>query len=281
MTIDELFTIIFRDHWSQEKFKISGYSAEVERIYERHIKEKFGLQTLQKINLANVRLWHQGLKHIPAGANDALKVMSKMFSFAIAETYFDGANPCAAIRPFREKSRKRYATEDEISKIGEVLKKEINKTASIFIFSILYTGSRPRALERARWQDLRELSNGYHILEFDGKTGEESVIVPPQLMAMIKTLPHRNDGLIFGIKAPRRLWDKIKIQIGAPDLWLRDLRRTFATVGLGRGVKIEAIGELLNHKSAQTTKIYAKLMETEKIKTIETISEQMAKLLGG
>jgi site-specific recombinase XerD len=50
-------------------------------------------------------------------------------------------------------------------------------------------------------------------------------------------------------------------------------------VGFSAGVPIGAVGELLGHASAQTTKIYAKLMEDPALRAAESIASRMETLL--
>jgi integrase len=92
-------------------------------------------------------------------------------------------------------------------------------------------------------------------------------------------LPKREDGLIFGIKMPSHLWRKIRKEAGCEDLWARDSRRTFATIGMSNGVKMDTVSELLNHSSVQTTKTYAKLNGSARSQAVETIASKMNQLL--
>ena len=46
-------------------------------------------------------------------------------------------------------------------------------------------------------------------------------------------------------------------------------RHTFATVGLTVGIPMEVISKLLGHRDLKTTQIYAKVIDTLKIKEME------------
>jgi hypothetical protein len=85
----------------------------------------------------------------------------------------------------------------------------------------------------------------------------------------------------LGIKMPRAFWKRIQNETGCKDLWARDLRRTMATVGLSNGVALGVIGKLLNHKSNQTTEIYAKAFETKKIEAVEVIADELVQIIRG
>jgi len=47
------------------------------------------------------------------------------------------------------------------------------------------------------------------------------------------------------------------------------VRHTFATVGLTIGIPMEIISKLLGHRDLKTTQIYAKVIDTLKIKEME------------
>jgi integrase len=98
-------------------------------------------------------------------------------------------------------------------------------------------------------------------------------------MDMIKNLPKRQDGLIFGIGLPGYLWRKIRKEAGCEDLWARDFRRTFATVGMSNKVDMKVIGKLLNHHSQQTTDRYALLDNSARLEAVSAISAKLDSIL--
>jgi len=287
ITINELFEKVWDEHWNCDRYLKSGHAKEVRYNYNKRIKDFFGDQTLARIKVLDVKKWHQRHKDLPFAANRALEVLSRLFEYA-AENGINqyGFNPCRGVKHFTEKSRARYATAEEIQKIGEVLVKYQDKwpLETALLFTILYTGARPRSLQRANWHDLSQLEGGFGVLIFEGKstakTGDnERVIFPPNIMEMIAKLPKRRDNLIFGIGIPKDKWHQIRKEAGCPDLYARDLRRTFATVGMSNcNIKMETIGELLNHRSAQTTKVYARLDNRARIEAVTEISKKISEL---
>lgn len=286
MTLNELFDLVWRDHWSQKRFQLSGHARVVRANYEAHIKLLFGHLKLNAVTRTKVKKWHSDMVHISTTANRCLEVLSKLYSFAIDREVFVGMSPCYAVKSHTERKRRRYATETELAKIGEILATypKRNLPSTLFLLTLLFTGARPRSIERARWEDLTILDEGFALLTFDGKTSEETgeketVLIPPQVMDKIQELPRRADGIIFGVKMPRELWSTVREKAGCPDLWARDFRRTFATVGMSNEVKMDTISELLNHKSVQTTKIYAKLNNKARVEAVKHIASKMDTLL--
>jgi len=286
LTVEKLFIKTWNGYWNKERFNESRWSTEVMKLWKNHLSPTFGRLKLSEVTPIRVRKWHAEYEHgARTTANRALSILSRMFSYAEEEEFrTQNTNPCRLVTKFRERKRKRYATEQEIRLIHEVLQREAssNPRAVAFIYILMFSGSRPRAIERATHEQLIR-HNGYGILTFKGKTShetgdDEQVILPPPAMKILDQLEPSKDGTLLGIKMPRDFWMKIKKEVGCKDLWARDWRRTFATIGLSNGIEVGMIGELLNHKSAQTTKVYAKLIENEKLNVSFRIAQMIQAL---
>lgn len=291
ITVGALFHLCFAEHWNQDKYLLSGWAMKVRELYFSLIEPTFANQKISQVTAKSVREWHQSLNVTPIRANRALEVLSRMFRFAEEKEYRpQGLNPCLLVKAFKEAKRKRYATEQELKKIMEILIRESQShpKASAFLYLLIFSGARPRSLERATWDMLKthEVDGRFFgVLTFDGKstdkTGEQEVVVlPPTAMEIVEKLP-KDSEFILGIKIPTAFWNKVRIEAGCPDLWARDLRRTFATVGMTEGTELGVMGELLNHKTTQTTKVYAKLVDSKRLEAVEKISQKMDQILKG
>lgn len=287
MTVDQLFQACLDDHWDNQRYRLSGHFFEVIAKYKNHIEPVFGHLDYLKITRAQVRDWHKSFIKTPTTGNRCKEILSKLYGFSMEKEFNqNGFNPCKAVKKFTERKRKRFATESELKRISAVLDRLYPEypVEITFIYALFYTGSRPRALERAVWTELQEIDKGVGLLTFEGKstaaTGdEESVIIPPNIMDMIKALPKREDGRIFGIKSPTYRWRLIRKEAGIPDIWLRDSRRSYATVGMSGGVKMDTIGKLLNHHSTETTSRYALLNNSARLEASTVISEKLNSIL--
>jgi integrase len=288
-TVDKLFKLTWEHHWNSERFKTSGWGKEAKRLYEKNIHPTFGSLRLSEVTPIKVREWHKAYKDMPIKGNRSLAVFSKMFNTAEElELRNQHTNPCRIVRNFPEKSRNRFATEEEIRKIYKILEREaVDHPANVaFLYLLIFSGSRPKAIETATWDQLREIEvkdKTYGLLEFYGKSSsktgnDEKVILPPQAMKIINTLP-RWKKTICGIKFPRDFWTRIRKEAGCEDLWARDWRRTFASIGLSGGITSNVIGELLNHHSSETTKIYAKLMDGRRMEAATQIADKLEAMM--
>lgn len=289
MTVAELFERAWKTHWNKPRYQKSGWAKEVQGYWTRNIEPTFGRARLSTVKVADVRAWHESYRETPYAGNRALEVLTRMFSVAEADELIPrNTTPCWKIKGFTEKKRRRYASPAELAKILTILEREKdnNRVAVTFLYCLIFTGSRPEVLEVVRPEDLKPSDyegTRVGILSFSGKGSEdsgeeESVVVPADLMAMIERLPRQKDGTIFGRKIPYRFWYKVRKEAGCPDLWARDLRRTFATVGMSGGVTEGVIGKLLNHASVQTTGIYAKLDQSARIAASATIADRITQI---
>lgn len=287
MTINEAYEGLRAHHYKAKRYIESGWAAEAHRLFTVHIEKTVGSKALMELTRKGVRHWHLSMASRPTEGNRTLSVLSKIYKYAIEEEITD-SNPCFLVKPFTERKRKRVATTEEIAKIGSILKAYIEDTRlgrvklrrqAIFLYALLVTGARPRSLENAIWAELDRRSG---VLTFDGKNTSESgdqetVVFPPQLMDLLdKDQPPMSS--IFNTTMPVAMWNKIRKQVGCPDLWARDLRRTFATMGMSHGISIDLIGEILNQKSTQTTKIYAKAFDQTKTETSTFIADKITDL---
>lgn len=289
-TVNDLFDRVkVEKKWADET---KPWPAEVRRMYGTVIGPIFGKLRVASITENDVETWYARLAKTPYQANRALSVLSRLMRRA--ERYRwrpQGTNPCAYVDRFTERKRSRFAHPHELAKLGPILEREATSHPRqvAFLYLLLFSGSRPQAIANATWTQLARVTvegQVFGILEFDGKTtgatGEkERVYLPPQAMAVLDRLPVTT-GPILGLKkVPRKFWHRVREEAGCPDLWARDFRRTFATVGLSAGHDKGVIGQLLNHRNASTTDIYAKLMDGTRREVAASTATAVAGLLTG
>ena len=290
--IKDLWPEVFEAHYAKDRFQKSGWAREVQAIFNRNICPAFGTLKPAQVTTAEIRAWHESMP--PTTANRALSVFSKFFDVLFSRiTLEEGrANPCAYVNAHKERQRVRFLSSFELGKLGAILQREeaSNSRNVAFLYLLALTGSRPSAIARSTWSDVEILEHGGQeigILQIDGKmtesTGQkDTIILNSFLLNFLRGLPARKDGSLTGIKRVCPVfWDKVRKEIGSPDLWARDLRRTFATVGMSQGVGVDNIGRILNHTSYQTTLRYAKLDERVRVSSSALISASVMSQMRG
>lgn len=275
-----------RDYYNRGR----SWDADAKRIYHLHISPRLGKVRVRSLRYDDVADLHASLRTTPFVANRVIAVLSKMLNLAERWGWRDtGSNPCQNVERYREASRRRYASPEEIKAIGSALDAMSmvaeNLSGVAFLYLLMFSGARPSEIGRASPAMLERVERDgqvFGVLRLaQAKTGPRDVFLPPQAMRVLDRLPAGRLSLAGRTTVPRKLWLKVREAAGCDDLWARDLRRTFATVALSGGMAIGTVAELLGHKSVQTTKIYAKLMEDPAHEAAAVVAGRMERLLGG
>lgn len=292
------------DVWAAAETTIYGnglaWDREAKRLYHAHAAPRIGSGRVRHLGVSDVMAFHGALKDTPIEGNRVLAVVSRLFSYAEQREWrTPGSNPCQSVQRYPELKRKRFARPGEIGKIGPILEREAanpKKHAAVaFLYLLVFSGARPSEIEKAlpsmiERVDVKDVGR-CGVLRLDrGKTGQRDVFLPPQAMKVIDQLPlaglplrnrHRKvlAMTVTGLRMPRGLWDKVREEAGCPDLWARDWRRTFATVGFSGGEDKHMVSDLLGHASIQTTNIYALLMQDPAFAAAARIATRMDGLL--
>jgi integrase len=280
-----------REVWHQGK----AWDRNVKRLWTALLAPRFGHMLATAVSYTDVQDFHQRLLATPFQANRALAVLSKMLQMAERWGHRTvGSDPTRLVSRYKEPSRRRYAKPIEIAKIGRLIAAEAdeNPEAAAFLLLLAYSGARPSEIVKATPDMLERVGDGGVLRILDGKTGVRDVFLPPEAMAVLDRLPRAGvatrraggDGplTITGLAGvPSKVWARVRKAAGCEDLWARDWRRTFATVGFSSGVDKHIVGGLLGHADPKTTAIYAKLMEDPAHAAAAQIGSRMAGLLSG
>jgi len=257
-TVQDLWNEYWKRHGSKKK---TGESDE--RRWRLHIAPHFSRKRLSEISYGMVADMHEAISQTaPIEANRVLAQLSKMFNFANRPLEWMERNPANGVKRNKENKRERYMKGEEAAKIAELLHShaESHPASVAFLYLLILTGARKGEIAKASWSQL----DGTKLVLFAHKTdhtGDKRVIHLPQpAMEVLDRLP-KTSATITGVQSPKKLWDKIRVEAGCPDLRMHDLRHSFASAAIAAGLSLAQIGELLGHKSTQTTKRYAHLMD--------------------
>lgn len=258
-TVKELWDEI----WTRQYSK--GRSQGTLKGYWKHIEPVLGRKRLSEVRHIDIVDLHTSLsKDHPVTANRVTSLLARMFSFAVRplEWMPANSNPVTGLERNKEKKRRRYMKGEEAAKIATILHRDsASHPASVaFLYLLILTGARKSEIANAKWSMIA----GSRIVLTEHKTdgtGEDRFINLPQAaLNVLATLP-KTSGTITGIKDPKKYWDAVRTEAGCPDLRMHDLRHSFASAAISAGLSLAQIGELLGHRSAQTTHRYAHLME--------------------
>lgn len=290
-TMDDLAERCEREHYTT-----TDWHREAMRLYRKNAGPVLGDMRVRSVDYAAIHSVHVRFRSHPVEGNRTVAVLSRMLNLAERWQWRDtGSNPCQHVERYPELKRRRYATAAEIAKVGDILDRHAEKALTdnrrrqgenlsgiAFLYLLMFSGARPSEIANGTPDMVVKAPDGAGVLRLDhGKTGQRDVFLPPQAMAVLDKLPAKRKRLANRKTTPKWLWDLVREEAGCPDLWARDWRRTFATIGLTSGVTPGQLGELLGHKSVQTTKIYALLIEDVAHATAAGIAGRIEQLLTG
>jgi integrase len=258
-TIEDLAKKYMERHAARKKT-----GAEDQRIIDRYILPELGRKKKVKdVDRSDIDRMHSRHEDTPYMANRIVALCSKMF--ALAEVWNmrpAHSNPVYRIQRFKEAKRRRYMRPDEAKAVMDALHRYRlrHPHSAAFLTLLLFTGARPSEIAAARWEHLKGNRIELDVHKTDQGGQPRVIYLPPQAVEVIDALP-RTGGTIVGIQSARHLWRLICKETGLTDLRIYDLRHSFASAALQSDMTLGQIGELLGHKSTQTTARYAHLME--------------------
>lgn len=255
------------------------------RMYERLVAPKLGRRKLAEVTFDDCVALHQRLTADgPIQANRALELLRAIYAYAIRRRVLK-ENPVAGLEWNVERSRKRHAKAAELPRIAAYLNaKAAEQPAAVaYLWTMLYSGARPQEVLNARPDQLEVLDSGVGRLVLEVHKGDDSgedriIYLPPQAVRLIQQLPAKRATLTGLRSPPKTLWYAMRKDLGIPDLWIRDLRRSFASIALAGGQSLSLIGELLGHADPKTTKVYARLMDDHAQKAVVETAALIDKL---
>ena len=262
-TLNDVFDIYLCDLNRRQRKTVDS----MERTWRNNVAETLGHKNIKRLKrLDIIKLFNEITERAPGVANRCVGIISSVFNIAVEHELVEH-NVCKGIKKNRETKRKRYYTPDELKRIFKALDARSsdpkNRESIAFIKLLIYTGARCGEIANARWCDL----HGDKIILKEHKTDDKDdarvIHLNPQAKAVINSLERKGEQVsLIGINRPRGLWYSIRKEAGCPDLRLHDLRHSFASYAFkSKKVSGEEVGNLLGHKSMQTTMRYMHIMD--------------------
>ena len=194
------------------------------------------------------------------------------------------SNPCRGIPKYLGKKMNRFLSDEELDQLNQVLAERTEaNAASIYTIAafrlLMYTGCRLGEVLNLKWEDVNLKENFIHLK--DSKVGERGIPLNESAKNVILGLQKQADNpyVFCGDKKGTHLatlqktWERIRKKAGIPDVRIHDLRHSFASFALKKGVSLYGVSKLLGHKNITTTTRYAHL-ELEELKKLTNIVDQ-------
>ncbi|MEN9491766.1 MAG: hypothetical protein RJA63_2215 [Pseudomonadota bacterium] len=257
-----------------------------------HLLPALGAATkVAAVTHEDVARWHAAHQQ-PITANRALRTLS--VAMRLAEQWGwrpHNSNPCKGVKPHKETARRRYMSNDELARLRAALAlwEDVGPLAVRWRFAqlvrlLLLTGARLREVMNAQWSEI-DWARGVLVVPAErGKTGAAEIQLAPRAVEILRALEAAANGSRWVIPGEtsdrplvgyRRMWLALLAQAGVSDLRIHDLRHTFASYALSGGQTLGTVGQLLGHRSTQTTSRYAHLIDDAARRAVARVSDDL------
>ena len=263
VTVGEFFAVYMERHGSEKK------SAAKDRSHFERLLKPWANYRLLDVTRAKVEALHKNIgKETPIQANRVLALLSTLFSKAIIWGYLKTENPCRGIKKFKEVSRDRFLSGEELARFFEALDLTENPAFKDFILLSLFTGARKSNVLSMRWKDIDFERSVWKIPGELSKNGDPMQIpLGPDVLDILRKRRAETSSVFVlpgpGAKGhymePKRAWETLLKRAALKDLRIHDLRRSMGSWMTIGGTSLPIVGKALGHKTSQATSIYARL----------------------
>lgn len=230
------------------------------------------MRKLSSISQSNVRKLMIDLKENVGSrtANKVFVLLRSVYNKMTDWKLYTGENPCIGIEKFKENSRERFVTGEELPRFMAAVEKLDNQDFKHFVLLSLYTGARRANVLAMRWQDLNFHAGILTVPSEFSKNG--SALTVPLTTVARNILERRKASMtvvspyvfpansVSGHMAPpNKRWKTLLADAEITDLRLHDLRRSIGSWAAMGGTSLPIIGKMLGHKTSQATTVYARL----------------------
>ncbi|WP_425363394.1 tyrosine-type recombinase/integrase [Candidatus Tisiphia endosymbiont of Hybos culiciformis] len=181
-------------------------------------------------------------------------------------------NPTFGVIRHKKRERDRYLLVEEAPRFFDAVNEEPNHTIRDYILVSLHTAGRKSNVLAMRWDTISFINKTWYTPGTETKNGVSHVLpLSKQAMEILKVryeqrdpqcpwvFPSDHNSKSGHLEEPRKAWKRILKRAGLKDFRLHDLRRTRGSWMAIAGASQYVIGKALNHKSPNSTKIYARL----------------------
>jgi integrase len=256
---------------------------EFERLVTARIKPAFGPRQLGALARSDIKAWHTSLRASPYAANRALAVFRRMLSLAVKEWELLEENPALGVQMFRESRRERFASDDDLARIGRWLAgaekaARVRPGFAIAVRLLALTGMRLGEVLTLEWSTV-DIESGIIRLA-DAKAGARIVALGAPACALLAAVVPRGRFVVTGDDptsplpraAFRTGWRALRDGTKITNLRPHDLRHTTGTFAAQSGANAFLVRDLLGHKTLAMTGRYVE----RAVDPLRAVADQVA-----
>lgn len=260
-TFGELFAI----HLEHAKIHNKTWT-DNRRQYRLHVEKRLGNRRLSEITRADIEAMHAHAgKTSPVQANRTLSLVAHIFNKTAPKCGYNGPNPARGVEKFKEHSRDRFLSPEELGRFFLALESEKELFRDLFAL-LLWTGARRGNVAAMQWEDV-DLGQGTWRIP-STKNGKPAIIplTAPAVEILTRRKASASSAFVFPsygksgyIAEPKAAWERVLATAGITGLRMHDLRRTAGSYMAATGASLPIIGKALGHLSTSSTHVYARL----------------------
>ena len=263
----------------------------VESLLRSQLLPAFGDLPVDQIAPADVDAWFDRFSaRSPGNANKALVHLRQIMNHAVDDGHV-AKNPARLTRANPRPRLTRFLSTNEIVRLHEALdacvaERPVRETQAEIIRLLLYTGCRKSEIKDLRWSEVC----GDTLRLADSKTGPRTVFLSADARAVIERQRTGQEG-VYVFPSPvlpgrplakeLSLWPRVRERADLAGVRLHDLRHTFASQAVMKGVPLPVVARLLGHTEPRMTMRYAHVGDREIVEAAERIGEVIARALDG
>jgi integrase len=249
----------------------------------KYIKPALGKLTVAEVSRFNIegllnQIGRTTKGNHPYRANRVRSLLSTMFNRAVEVHNWITRNPVIGTVKFPEHARKRYLDTEEAQRLIGALSSYKDQSVGNAIALMMFTGCRSGEALSATWDQFLKTNDRVIWRKPSAHTKQKRdhhVPLNPYAIEVLKRIKEHNepdqvqlfpsrDGKMH-ITTIKKSWKTILTAAKIADhpeygrFRIHDLRHSFASLLINKGVSLDAIGQLLGHTKISTTYRYAHL----------------------
>ena len=270
------------DQYLENYAKINNRAWKRDRDCLKNMEAFFGECYLKEITPFQIEKYkahrlHQGVK--PSTVNRELSVLKRAFNLAI-DWHMAEENPVRRVKFFQQPDPKeRVLSEGEEQKLINASSEHLRP----IIIAALNTGMRVAETLSLIWSQINLKKREIEVVKT--KSGKKRVIpINDALLDMFNRLEKADDFVFLyhdpktkkprPVKSIKRSFTNACKRAGIKALTFHDLRHTFASRLVGRGIDLITVKELLGHSSVKTTERYTHTHKEEKKRAVDVLVKE-------
>ena len=288
IAVEQKNSITFEEFWpifynERIKRKLKESTRNTNKSKFKRIIDFFGKMEIDKIEHQDIINFRDSIKKEHTSVFPiSLTYLKTLFDLAeIHKKRANNSNPCMHVESWTSNSKERYLSEEELSKLVELIEYKIKNTRkSIYpyyaILCLIYTGQRKNEIVKLKWEDIDFKQKTVFLA--DSKVGKRKFYLNDKAICILKQIPKQeNNHYVFcGTQnncttTVDDVWTKMRIKLDLEDVRIHDLRHSFASFAINKGHDLYSVSKLLGHKNIGTTQRYAHLSNEKLIETNNNI----------